>query len=158
MNLKIIVAMDRNQMIGKDNDMPWQIPEDLAHFKQVTMGHTIIMGRKTYLSIGKALPGRKNVVLTRDTDFVAEDTVAVHDLQKAAEPGAFVIGGASVYEQALPLADMLYITHIDAEFEGDRHFPKLDWAEWRQISSESLKSDAGYQLRFAVYKRIKPGR
>lgn len=155
MNLKIIVAMTQNRVIGKDNQMPWHIPEDLAHFKKETTGHSIIMGRKTYLSIGRALPKRKNIVLSRDPSFSAEGVVVYHSLVEAiaAEPDAFIIGGAAIFEQALPLVNELYITHIEAEIKGDRQFPKLDWQLWQEQECTELHTASGYKLRFCKYKR-----
>jgi len=146
--------MDRNRVIGNDNQMPWHLPEDLAYFKRITMGHTVIMGRKTYLSIGKALPGRKNIVLSRDPDFEPKDAQIVDNLLDATEPGAFIIGGASIFEQTIDLVDTLYITHIDAEIGGDRKFPKLDWHHFRKVSCEEIQSSAGYKLSFCKYERI----
>lgn len=154
MNFKIIVAMDKNRVIGKGNQIPWHISEDLAYFKKITMGHTVIMGRKTYFSIGKALPGRKNVVLSRDKSLSLNDAIVVHNLFGLAEPEAFVIGGASIFEQALDMADTLYITHIDAEFDGDIKFPEINWDLWTLVSCKDQMSSAGYKLSFCVYKRL----
>lgn len=147
--------MTQNRVIGKDNKMPWHLPEDLAYFKRTTTGHSVIMGRKTYLSIGKALPNRKNIVLTRDDTFSAEDAVVYHSLSEAIadEPDAFILGGADIFEQALPLAQELYITHIEAEIDGDRQFPSVDWQLWQEEECAELDSKGGYKLRFCRYKR-----
>lgn len=155
MNLKIIVAMTRDRVIGKDNQMPWHIPEDLAHFKRETTGHSIIMGRKTYLSIGRALPNRKNIVLSRDPSFSAEGVVVYHSLAEAiaAEPDAFIIGGAAIFEQALPQVDELYITHIEANIDGDRKFPELDWQLWEEEECTEADTKSGYKLRYCRYIR-----
>lgn len=155
MSLKIIVAMTQNRVIGKDNKMPWHLPEDLAHFKRTTTGHTVIMGRKTYLSIGKALPNRKNIVLTRDESFSAQDAVVYHSLAEAIadEPDAFILGGADIFEQALPLVNDLYITHIETEIDGDRQFPSVDWQLWQEEECTKLHSKSGYELRVCRYKR-----
>lgn len=155
MSLKIIVAMTQDRVIGKDNQMPWHIPEDLAHFKRETTGHSIIMGRKTYLSIGRALPNRQNIVLSRDEAFAGKDLIVYHSLAEAiaAEPDAFIIGGAAIFEQALPLVDELYITHIEADIEGDRKFPELDWSLWQEQACTELLAASGYKLRFCKYKR-----
>jgi dihydrofolate reductase len=152
--LSIIVAMGKNRVIGKDNQMPWHLPEDLAYFKKVTMGSTVIMGKKTYYSIGKALPGRRNIVLSRDLKLSLKDAEIAHDIKEAATHEAFIIGGASIFEQTLDMVDRLYITHIDSDFEGDRKFPRIDWDEWQEISHEELTSSTGIQLRFSVYQRI----
>jgi len=155
LSLKIIVAMTQGRVIGKDNQMPWHIPEDLAHFKRITTGHSIIMGRKTYLPIGRALPNRKNIVLSRDESFAGKDLVVYHSLAEAiaAEPDAFIIGGAAIFEQALPLVDELYITHIEAEIDGDRKFPELDWQLWHEEECQEADTKSGYKLRFCKYKR-----
>lgn len=147
--------MTQNRVIGKDNKMPWHLPEDLAHFKRMTTGHSVIMGRKTYLSIGKALPNRKNIVLTRDDSFMAEDAIIYHSLSEAIadEPDAFILGGANIFEQALPLVNELYITHIEAEIAGDRKFPEINWQQWQKIDCKEADSKSGYQLRFCKYQR-----
>jgi len=157
LSLKIIVAMAQNRVIGKDNKMPWHIPEDLAHFKRITTGHTVIMGRKTYLSIGKALPKRKNIVLSRDASFQVKDATVYHSLAEAIadEPDAFIIGGAAIYEQALPLANELYITHIEAEIDGDSRFPQIDWRQWQEEDCNKADTKSGYKLRFCKYQRKK---
>ncbi len=132
--------------------MPWHLPEDLAYFKRTTMGHTVVMGRKTFESIGRPLPGRTNVVITRNLDFRAPAEVKVfHSLPEAIAvyPDSFVIGGAEIYRQALPLANELYITYIDAEYEGDVQFPRFDPAEWHEVSSEKL----GISTTAFVYRR-----
>lgn len=118
--------------------MPWHLPEDLKHFKELTMGRTVVMGRKTFESIGKPLPGRTNVVVTRQQDFETQGVQVVHSLAEAVAkyPDAFIIGGAEVYRQALPLADELYITRIEADYEGDTKFPEFDPADWKLVSSE----------------------
>jgi dihydrofolate reductase len=130
--------------------MPWHLPEDLKRFKQLTMGGTVVMGRKTFESIGKPLPGRTNVVITRRDDFHPEGTEVVHSLDEAARkyPDAFIIGGAEIYRQALPLADELYITKIHAGYRGDTKFPKNDLRHWRRVSSEDHGS-----FEFTVYKK-----
>lgn len=147
--------MTQNRVIGKDNKMPWHIPEDLAHFKRMTTGHTVIMGRKTYLSIGKALPNRKNIVLSRDDSFLVEDATVYHSLAEAIadEPDAFILGGTNIFEQALPLVNELYITHIEAEIDGDRKFPHIDWQQWQEEDCKEADTKSGYQLRFCKYHR-----
>jgi dihydrofolate reductase len=157
--ISMILAMDRNRLIGKDNKLPWHIPGDLAYFRKVTTGHTVIMGRKTYESIGKPLPGRKNVVITHRDDFHPEGCTICRSIEEAADMGrgeeVFVIGGAQVYTAFLPLADRLYITHIDESFEGDTWFPDIDPEEWKLVSNIQGSRDEKnpYTCWFAVYTR-----
>ena len=137
--LTLIVARARNGVIGKDNTMPWKIPGEQAYFKRVTMGHPIIMGRKTWESIGRPLPGRRNIVVTRNPDFVAPGAEVASSLdvalaQCAGAPEAFVIGGAELYHQALPHAARLLITEIDHDFDGDTYFPAPDPSHWREAT------------------------
>ena len=160
MLVSIIAAMDRNRLIGNRNQLPWHLPADLAHFKRVTMGKPIIMGRKTYESIGRPLPGRTNIVLTRSADFQAEGVIVVASLQQALEVAAgaeevMVIGGSSVYALALPKAGRLYITHIEGDYEGDAWFPEFDPAHWRKIASESYAPDQknSCAYSFVTYER-----
>ena len=139
--LTLIVARARNGVIGKDNAMPWKIPGEQAYFKRVTMGHPIIMGRKTWESIGRPLPGRRSIVVTRNAAFAAPGAEAVHDLQAAlalcaGAAEAFVIGGAELYRLALPRADRLLITEIDHDFEGDTFFPAPERAQWKESSRD----------------------
>jgi dihydrofolate reductase len=146
MRLSIIVAMDENQLIGKDNALPWHLPADLGYFKKTTMGKTVLMGRKTYESIGRPLPNRRNVVVSRNTDFQADGCEVVGSIEAALELAkdddeVMVMGGASFYEQMLPSADRLYITQIEGKYEGDAHFPKFNRSEFNEISRESHTSD-----------------
>lgn len=155
MSIKIIVAVAKNNAIGKDNKMPWHLPEDLMYFKNKTLGHTVIMGRKTLDSLGRALPDRKNIVITRQESVDYENVVIYHSLKEAIadEPDAFIMGGADIYRQSMDLADLLYITHIDAEMEADRFFPEIDPAIWEKQSSDKMQSKSGIILDFAIYKR-----
>lgn len=155
MSIKIIVAVAKNNAIGKDNKMPWHLPEDLKYFKEKTLGHTVIMGRKTLDSLGRALPGRKNIVITRQESVDYENVVIYHSLKEAIadEPDAFIMGGADIYRQSMDLADLLYITHIEAEMEADRFFPEIDPAIWEKQSSNKMQSESGIILDFAIYKR-----
>ena len=162
MLVSIIAAMDRNRLIGNENQLPWHLPADLAHFKRITMGKPIIMGRRTYESIGRPLPGRTNIVLTRSADFQAEGVTVVRSLQQALEAAAgaeeaMIIGGGSIYELALPLADRLYLTHIEHGYEGDAWFPELDPLQWRVIASETHAADPKnpWDCRFVTYERKK---
>jgi dihydrofolate reductase len=158
--ISIIAAMDRNRLIGSNNQLPWHLPADLAHFKAVTMGKPVIMGRKTYESIGRPLPGRTNIVLTRSAGFQPEGVLVAESLEKAfeyvvAEDEVMIIGGSSVYEHALPLADRLYLTYVENSYQGDAWFPDFDIEEWRLIASEEHRADAknSSDYRFVTYQR-----
>lgn len=154
--LALIVAQARDGVIGKDGRLPWDEPEDLAHFKRVTMGHAILMGRKTFESIGRALPGRRNIVLSRDPDFTAEGCEVYADFEAAlaaareTDACPFVIGGAGLYELALPRASIVYLTEIDADVEGDTYFPALEDAEW--VEDDHRRSADG-RLGFRILRR-----
>ncbi|CAN7390967.1 dihydrofolate reductase [Knoellia sp. LjRoot47] len=137
----LIAAVGRNGVIGSDNDMPWHLPEDFAFFKRTTMGHAMVMGRKTFDSIGRALPGRRTIVITRQADWQHADVETVHSLDDAlglAGPvgEVFVAGGGEIYAQAMPFAQRLLITEVDQEPEGDVRFPEIDPATWRETSRE----------------------
>lgn len=160
MIVSIIAAMDRDRLIGDRNRLPWHLPADLAHFKQVTMGKPIIMGRKTYESIGKPLPGRTNIVLTRSAEFHAEGVVTASTLQQALDYAAtedevMIIGGSTIYELALPRADRLYLTYVENSFEGDAWFPDFDPEQWHIIASEEHRADQknSSAYRFVTYER-----
>ncbi len=157
----MIVAHANNRIIGKDNDMPWHLPADLAYFKRTTLGKPVVMGRKTFESIGRPLPGRKNIVITRNPDYKAEGVDVVPSIEQALAlvkdvEEIMVIGGGAIYAHCLPAADKLYITHINAEIEGDTQFPSYDLEkDWQQISSEHYVADENnsYDLDFCVYQR-----
>lgn len=160
--ISLLVAMDQNNVIGYDNDMPWHLPKDLKYFKETTTNHTIIMGRKTYESIGRALPKRRNIVLTRSQNNFPNDIEVIHDLEDIrklndAQPNEefFVIGGGHLYKQVLPFADKLYITEIDATFKGDTYFPEFSSDNWEQISKvKGEKNETNnYDYYFVVYER-----
>ena len=160
MLVSIIAAMDRNRLIGRNNQLPWHLPADLAHFKQVTMGKPIIMGRKTYDSIGRPLPGRTNIVLTRSADFRAKGVLTAHTLEQAldyvSEEGeVMIIGGSTIYELALPRADRLYLTYVEITCEGDAWFPEFDIERWRVVASEQHRADEknSSDYRFVNYER-----
>jgi len=138
MRISLIAAMSRNRVIGKDGQLPWHLPGDLAFFKKMTRGKPIIMGRKTCESLGRPLPGRKNIVLTRDPGFVADGFVLVADPEAAlaaATPAeeVMICGGSSIYALFLPRADRLILTLVDAEVEGDTFFPEFDQTDWREV-------------------------
>jgi dihydrofolate reductase len=144
--INLIAAMANNRTIGLDNQMPWHLPADLKHFKATTLKHPVIMGRKTYQSIGKALPGRRNIVVTRDPEFVLEDAEVINDLDQAIKlcndvSDIMIIGGANIYNQMLDKADRLYLTFIDLDVEGDTFFPDWKAFGFQQIFSESHQPD-----------------
>ncbi|MDP1652138.1 MAG: dihydrofolate reductase [Rhodocyclaceae bacterium] len=158
--LTLIAAVAKNGVIGDSNALPWHLPEDLKHFKQLTSGHAVIMGRKTWESLPlrfRPLPGRLNIVLTRDPSCVAAGATVVHTLQEALKVGAggtaFIIGGAELYAHALPLTERLELTEIDAEFFGDAFFPDYDRAQWREVKRETGRTDAGLGYAFVTYER-----
>ena len=162
--IALIAAMAANRVIGDGNKMPWHLPADLRHFKKLTLGKPVIMGRKTFESIGsKPLPMRVNIVVSRDPNFRANGIVIARDLQQAldlAMPHAaeeiMIMGGASIYEQALAIADRLYLTFIQLNVNGDAHFPDLRQFRWRELSSESHTPDPEnpYNYSFVVYERV----
>jgi dihydrofolate reductase len=151
--LSLIVAMDRNRLIGRNNELPWHLPADLKHFKTLTMGHHMIMGRKTFESIGRPLPGRVSIVITRNREYVRPDIVIVHTLDEAlaALPPrgeSFIIGGSDVFRASLPLADRLYVTVIEHEFDGDTFFPEIS-NEWREVSRQDHAPDEKNLYRYS---------
>lgn len=158
--LTLIAAVARNGVIGIDNRLPWRLPADLKHFKALTLGHTVIMGRKTWESLPanfRPLPGRRNIVVTRDAGYHAEGATIATSLPAAiaaAQSGeAFVIGGAELYATALPLADRLQLTEIDATFEGDTWFPAIDRPHWQETARESHQDETGFGYAFVTYQR-----
>lgn len=157
--ISFIFAMDRNRVIGKDNQLPWHLPNDLKFFKETTRGHTVIMGRKTYESIGRPLPDRRNIVLTTQQGYAAPGCEVVHaveELELHAGDEQFVIGGAEIFKALMPIADRLYVTHIDAEFEGDAFYPVIDPAEWQAVSkTEGVVDEKNkHPHAFVVYERV----
>lgn len=167
MKLSLVWAMAQNRVIGRNNSLPWYLPEDLKYFKRITLGKPVIMGRKTYESIGKPLPGRTNVVVTRNPDWQAEGVKVVASLEAArtlcesiAEidgcDEAMVVGGAQIYEQALPLADKLYLTEVHADVEGDTTFPEFDRDAWQVVAREDFAA-AGpnpYDYSFLILEPV----
>jgi dihydrofolate reductase len=160
--LSIIVAIAENYAIGKNNDLLWHIPEDLKRFKRLTIGHTIIMGKKTYESLPKRpLPGRRSIVITDDPKDQFEGCITVLSIDEAikqSDPSVenFIIGGASIYRQFLPLADRLYLTKVHRSFDGDVYFPEIDFNEWKLISKEDFPADQHNDFSYSnlVFDRI----
>ncbi|WP_443115751.1 dihydrofolate reductase [Herbaspirillum seropedicae] len=156
--LTLIVATDLNNGIGINNTLPWRLPEDLAHFKRTTSGHAILMGRKTFDSIGRPLPNRRNIVITRNAGWQHDGVETAGSLQEAAAlcagAPAFVIGGAQIYAEALPLADRLIITRIAQAFDCDAFFPALDQQVWQETAREEHHSEtSGLDYAFVTYER-----
>jgi dihydrofolate reductase len=161
MKISLIVAQSKNHVIGKNNQLPWHLPADLQHFKKLTMGHHMIMGRKTYESIGRALPGRTSVIITSNKDYKAEGCIIVHSLKEALEVSkkdseVFIIGGAAVFMESLRLADKIYLTDILENFEGDVFFPKLDFLSWKLVQREHHEPDEKnkYSYSFSEYAKV----
>jgi dihydrofolate reductase len=163
MQVSIIVAVAENGVIGRGGALPWHLGDDLRRFKRLTMGHTLIMGRRTWESIGRPLAGRRIVVVTRHSSFRADGVEtaasidsAVEFAQQARDDEAFIVGGAEVYAQALSRATRLYLTRVHANVEGDAYFPDIDWSQWRQATSERRQADAknDFPYSFEVYERV----
>jgi dihydrofolate reductase len=158
--LSLIAAVARNGVIGKDNTLPWHLPEDLKRFRALTTGHHIIMGRKTYESIDRLLPGRTTVIVTRNRDYRVPGALIAGSLQQAVElcgqdEEAFLIGGAELFGDGLRLADRVYLTEIHADFEGDAFMPPLAPGEWREVSRETHDSGQGWDYSYINYERIR---
>jgi dihydrofolate reductase len=160
--ITIIAAIGNNNELGKDNDLIWHLPADLKRFKRITTGHTIIMGRNTFESIGKPLPNRRSIIITRNKDYQQEGCEVVHSIDEALtlvseEEQAFIIGGAQIYQEALnrDLVDQLDITQVHADFEADVYFPKINSEEWTLISKETFAPDEknAYQYSFLHYEK-----
>ena len=161
MIISIITAMDENRLIGKDNGLPWKLPADLQFFKKVTMGKPVIMGRKTFESIGRPLPGRRNIIITRDSSYTVDSVETVTSLDDAIfavadVDEAMVIGGANIYQQFLDRADRLYMTRVHGSFDGDAWFPEVDFSNWSLVENEEHKADEKNECdySFQVYARI----
>jgi dihydrofolate reductase len=159
MTTSIVVAISENHVIGKDNKLLWYLPTDLKHFKDITTGHTVIMGRKTYESVGKPLPKRRNIIITRqDITIAGCDVVnSIEDALKltAGEDEVFIVGGAEIYKQAMHLTDRIYLTIVHKEFEGDSFFPEINLNEWKEVSREDHQPDEKNSLPFSfiTYER-----
>jgi len=156
--LSIIVAVANDNVIGINNTLPWHLPEDLKRFKALTMGHHIIMGRKTYESLGRLLPGRTTVIVTRNKQYHVEGAIVVNSLEEAlaastADNEAFLIGGAELYQIGLSIANKLYMTEVHADFDGDAFLPELDLEDWHVVSKESHQSEKGLSYSYVTYMR-----
>ncbi len=152
--ISFVVVHDRNRVIGKDGALPWRAPADLRHFRQLTRGKPVVMGRRTYESIGRPLPERTNIVLSRDPSFRAEGCTVVRSLDEALrvagdEPEVMVIGGGVLFAELVDRADRLYLTEIDAEFAGDTYFPPIDRSQWREIERAEHAPEEGDPLRYS---------
>ena len=159
-SLSLIVAMDDNRLIGNKNKLPWHLPADLAFFKRTTMGKPIVMGRKTYESIGKPLPGRRNIVITRDPAFSAAGCEVANSIEAAMsltkdDDEVMLIGGASLYQQTIARATQLYITRIHHSFEGDTWFPEIDLREWKAVNREDFEADHCNQYAYSFIKYVR---
>jgi dihydrofolate reductase len=158
--LSLIAAMDSHRLIGRNNQLPWHLPADLQHFKATTMGKPIIMGRKTWESLGRPLPGRMNIVITRNESYIAEGATVTNSLDEALQTvrdsdESVIIGGANLYAQALSMVDRLHLTRVEGEFEGDAWFPEFSEAEWVLSEVETHEPDEKnqYSYRFETYDR-----
>ena len=163
MRISLVVAMARNRVIGRDNALPWRLPADLAHFKRVTMGHPVVMGRRTYESIGRPLPGRKNIVVSRNPDFTAPGVTVVPSLEAAWKAAGdagevSVIGGTTLFEETLPIADTIHLTEVEADVEGDTWFPEFDRGEWTETEVARHPADARNAYPIRILRLDRKGR
>lgn len=159
--ISLIVAMTENNVIGRDGDMPWRLSADLRRFKRITMGHHMIMGRKTFDSIGRALPGRTTIVLSRTATYAMENVQVARGLDEAihqakGDSEIFVVGGAEIYSLALPRAERIYLTRIHCELDGDTVFPQVNWSQWELIDKETHTADSknDHNYSFLTYQRV----
>jgi dihydrofolate reductase len=161
-NISIIVATSKNNVIGVKNQLPWHLPADLKYFKSLTNGHSIIMGRKTYDSIGRPLPNRENIIITRDENFSSDDLIVTHSIEEAIQhcknqAEVFIIGGDTIYKQTLSIATKLYITRVDTMIEdGDAFFPEITDVNWKKVSEAHFEKDEKNEFNycFEVYERM----
>lgn len=161
MSLSIIAAMDKNQLIGSQGDIPWKLPADLQHFKQITMGSPIIMGRKTFESLARPLPGRTNIIMTKNKNYSAEGCLVIHSKKEIFKKflnnkkEAFIIGGEEIYNLFLAYTNKLYLTKINHQFSGDTYFPNISWQKWEKISEEKGITDENnhYEYIYQIYQR-----
>ena len=165
MIISAIVATAKNNVIGKDNNIPWYLPADLKYFKKTTLGHHIIMGRKSFVSIGRPLPKRTNIIITRDPFYIASGCIVTHSIEEAlqianenGEEEAFIIGGGQIYEQAFSLLDKIYLTEVDLDVKGEIYFPKINETEWKEIKRETHapdeKNEHAYVFRVLERKEL----
>lgn len=163
MIISCIVAVAQNNIIGKDNDIPWYLPADLQYFKKTTLGHTVIMGRNCYASIGRPLPKRTNIIVTRDPFFISSSCKIARSIPEAlslahseGESEVFIIGGGQIYDQSLELWDKLYLTEVDLKVDGDIFFPEIDFKKWKLTSSETFEKNDNneYNYTFKIYEKI----
>jgi dihydrofolate reductase len=158
MKISLIVAMASNRVIGLNNKMPWHLSADLQKFKKITMGSPVLMGRKTYESIGKPLPGRTNIIISRNPGYRQDGCLVFNDLETALKKACanadeiFVIGGSDLYEAILPIADKIYLTIINSEFQGDAFFPEIDVNEWSVVEREDIKDDPDAAFSYSFLK------
>lgn len=159
--IALVVAMAGNNAIGKDNQLLWHISEDLQFFKKLTLGGTVIMGRKTYESIGRPLPKRRNIVITRTEGYLADGAEIVHSLEEAlsiaeSDEKVFIIGGGEIYRQAISFADMLYITKVDRTYDADTFFPDIKYSQWKEVDRVDFERGATYEYPFSffTYKKL----
>ena len=158
--ITVIAAIGKNGELGKDNDLIWHLPNDLARFKKVTSGHHVIMGRKTFESLGKPLPNRTTIIITRNDEYQVDGCVVVNSLEAAlkeasADPNPYILGGAEIYKQAIEIADTLDLTLVDANFEADAFFPQIDYSIWKETSRQDYNADENhkYGYSFVTYKK-----
>jgi len=163
MIVSAIVAVSRNGVIGKDNDLPWHLPTDMKYFKRTTLGHHVIMGRKNFVAMGRPLPGRTNVVITRNPDFTAGGSPVVHSVEEAlklaeqnGEAEAFIIGGGEIYAASMALWDRLYLTRVEAEVEGDVFFPDWEASDWHKVYEEAFPADEKNEYPFTILQYERP--
>lgn len=161
MDISIVVAMSSNAVIGRNGGLPWHLSADLKHFKSITMGRPIVMGRITHESIGRPLPGRENIILTRDDNYKAEGCTIINDLNDITSRFSeveeiMIVGGSQLYAEILPLAKKLFITEVHAELEGDTYFPEFDRRQWREIERQAFKADEknDFDYSFVVLNKI----
>ena len=158
LKVTLIAAIDENRVLGKDNQLIWHLPDDLKRFKRLTTGHAIIMGRKTFESLPKALPNRQNIVVTRNPNYSSEGITVCHSIEAAIEYAKddeqpFIIGGAQIYEQGLKFASIIEVTKIHTQFEGDVFFPKIDYKEWSEVKRQIMEH-TDFDYSFITYKKI----
>ena len=157
--INIIVATSKNRVIGNNNSLIWKLPADLKRFKQITTGSTVVMGRKTYESIGKPLPDRRNIIITRDTNYLVDNCEIVNSLEEAlmlCNNDCFIIGGGEIYRQSMSIADKIYLTLVHEDFEGDTEFPEIG-SEWKMVTSQDFEPDEKNKPKYSFIEYMKFG-